>query len=62
MNEILNEEIDNLKEENRLLQATVLHFYTKLMDTQEPYIYTPDLIKQYKEFFNIKTSVQGKIC
>ncbi len=59
--DLINKETNNLKEENKLLQARILNFYCKLNDNVEVYYYTPDLVQEYKEYFNIETLTKGKI-
>jgi hypothetical protein len=53
-----NEEI---KKDYLLLQGKVLQFYQKLREEKDPYIYTVDLIEQYKNHFGIQTHRVGAL-
>jgi hypothetical protein len=53
-----NEEI---KKDYLLLQGKVLQFYQKLREEKDPYIYTVDLIEQYKNHFDIQTHRVGAL-
>ncbi len=59
--ELINKENNNLKEENQMLQARILHFYAKLKDDSKVFFYTPDLIKDYEKNFNVATHYSGKV-
>jgi hypothetical protein len=53
-----NEEI---KKDYLLLQGEVLQFYQKLREEKDPYIYTVDLIEQYKNHFGVQTHRVGAL-
>ncbi len=59
--ELINKENNNLKESNQMLEARILHFYAKLKDEKDPYLYLPDLIKDYEKNFNVATHYSGKV-
>jgi len=61
---VLNEKTNNLEEENRILQAKILDFRSKIKEDwlELPnYKYTQEVLKQYDEHFGIKKVTEGKI-
>ena len=52
--DLINKEINNLKDHNQILEAKILNFYNDIYTEEDCFITSKSLLRTYREYFNIE--------